>query len=152
MKSLVILAASILAPATLAMADCRCAESPTSETTHYGGNMSVIIVEKTPRSIVAGMVKNSAGPVAGALVELFDHGEYLTQDKSRESEQRPKQVRIAVCKTGPDGKFCFPHLPAGNYEIRSSFDLGWDVTSVSVVVDPQKGKRKPLRIDMVIGT
>jgi hypothetical protein len=152
LKSLVFLAPSLLVATTFALADCKCSPAPAAETTHYGGNETILFVESTPRSIVEGTVASAVGKVGGALVELFDHGEYLTQDRSHQTEDHPKQTRIAICTTGTDGKFCFPHLPAGHYEIRVSIGSGWDVSSMSVIVDPQKGKRKPLKIEMVIGT
>ena len=122
---------------------------------HWGGNQRVVVADEIPCKEIRGTVYEETGqPANGALVEIFTHPEYLLQVRSIgiKNEDEPQQRRIATCRTGPDGKFCFRNLAAGKYELRSSIDSGWDVTSIYVVVDPSKGKQKVMRVDMHLGT
>ena len=86
-------------------------------------------------------------PLAGALVEVFTHPEYLLSNDSY-SRGKPEQRRVAACMTGTDGKFCFRGLPAGKYELRSSSNdrYGWNASQVYVVVDHEEGKDKSHRL------
>ena len=153
LRSLAILAAVTLTASPPVLSNCRCTKALPQETTRYGGNTSLVFVDDKPYSALQGVIEYQVGGRVGdALVELFDHGEYLTQEKSDERKNQPKQTRIAACKTGPDGKFCFRHVRPGRYEIRSSIGSGMNVSSMSVIVDPEKGRSKSITIRMTVGT
>jgi protocatechuate 3,4-dioxygenase beta subunit len=153
LRSLAILAAVMLIASPPVLSDCRCTKALPEETTRHGGNVQVVLVDDKPYGSLQGVIEYQVGGrVDGALVELFDHGEYLTQETADERKSPPKQTRIAACKTGPDGKFCFRNVLPGRYEIRSSVGSGINVSSMSVIVDPQKGHRKLITIRMTVGT
>ena len=79
-------------------------------------------------------------PLADALVEVF------TDPKKSEGQ------RVAACRTGPDGKFCFSGLASGKYELRCSVNTGWNVTHVYLSVNHIIGKNKELQVRMSVGT
>jgi hypothetical protein len=89
-----------------------------------------------------------------ALVEVFDHPDWLLLGYPESEKAQLKQHRIAACKTGPDGRFCFVGLPHGNYEVRCSFDPGVDVTHVYVTLASSRlwHPRRSLRVYMSLGT
>jgi hypothetical protein len=141
----------LLASSTL-QGDCKCAHPVQGETTHWGGNEAVVEVEDAPLKQLQGIVKAEDGsPVSNALVEVFTHPEYLLSNLPNAWHDHPEQQRVGACLTSKDGKFCFRHLPAAAYELRSSVSSGWDVTHVHVTVDPQKGKAKKIVVPMQIG-
>ena len=142
----------LIAPAAL-RGDCKCARPNKEETTRWGGNEVVVVVKESPVKQLQGVVEEPGGsPFAGALVEIFNHPEYLLSDLPSAQVKKPEQQRVGVCLTRSDGKFCFKHLPPGTYEIRSSISTGWDVTKVHVTVDPKKGKSERIAVPMHIGT
>ena len=137
--------------ASSVLSDCKCHPAADNETTHFGGNEAVVFVAQESHRRLAGSVHAPDGTKLGnALVEVFDHPEYLLGDKPWET--RPEQKRLAACRTAADGKFCFPNLPPGKYELRSSVDSGWDVTHMYVVVDKEAGQKKQLVVEMKLGT
>jgi len=150
MKSLIVTLLSC-SMAAGAAADCTCIKPEPGETTHWGGNEEVVIIEKEAYSALRGAVFTGGDtPLAGALVELFTHPEYLLSAPGV-PRGRPEQKRVAACRTGRSGRFCFTNIPAGRYELRSSSSdryTGWDVSQVYVILDPARGKRAELRILM----
>ncbi len=134
--------------------DCRCNPPKDGETTHWVGNMVMVFVEKRPYQTLRGKVVISADgkPLGGALVEVFTNPEYLLSDKSY-SRGKPEQRRVAACRAGADGQFCFRGLASGKYELRSSSDdtYGWNASQIYVVVDRENGMSKYLRITMTLG-
>jgi hypothetical protein len=147
--ALVILAA-VVAPSVFS--DCKCARAEKGENTHWGGNEMIVIVEKTPHKQLRGLVTLNGEPAEGALVEIFTHPEYLVSQLPNATRDRAEQQRVAACRTGGDGRFCFRGLAKGAYELRSSVNSGWDVTHVHVLVDPQKGVGDNLKVVMKLGT
>jgi hypothetical protein len=129
--------------------DCKCVRPQEGETTHWGGNMSIELEQKSTLKIVQGRVENVGKPLRGALVEVFESDGHILRGSGGE---RQEQKRLAACRTSGDGKFCFKNLPSGTYEVRSSIDSGWDVTHVVVTVDAKKGKNDKLRLSMNVGT
>ena len=132
--------------------DCPCVAPEPNETTHQGGNEVITVIEKKTYKSVRGVVRNVNGePMEGVLVELFDKPEWIRKDHSSSPED---QNRIAACKTGPDGKFCFENIPAGEYELRGSKDSGWNPSHILVKVDPYdpKASDKGIRLQMTVGT
>jgi hypothetical protein len=134
---------------------CQCLKPQPEETTHWVGNLQVIFVEKTPYRQLRGMVQKPDGsPLSDALVEVFTNPGYLLIDKPISKQGRPNQRRVAACRTGPDGLFCFSNLPAGKYEIRSSSDdtrTGWNASQVYVLLNPRSGKKRELIVEMTLG-
>ncbi len=129
--------------------------SETKETTHWIGNLQIVDIEKKPLQNLGGIVKQPDGkPLKGALVEVFTKPEYLLIKKPIDKRGKPNQVRVAVCKTKENGKFSFAGLPAGKYELRSSSSdsaTGWNVTQIYVILNPKKGKKKQVVVEMSLG-
>jgi hypothetical protein len=135
------------------LGDCKCRHPEEGETTHWGGNQVVVLVEEKTHRKMEGIIEISDGrPLEHALVEIFDHPEYLLDQSSSPKRDHPEQKRLAVCRTAADGKFCLRDLPSGKYELRSSIDSGWNVTHVYVVLDKKAGQDKALRVLMELGT
>jgi len=138
---------------TSALGACRCNPPEKGETTHWVGNLVTVFAEKKGYRVLAGVVVRPDGkPLAEALVEVFTKPEYLLSEKTY-AMGKPGQRRIAACRTNVDGKFCFSGLKSGKYELRSSSNgsPGWNVSQIYVVVDPEKGLTKGLRVKMTIG-
>lgn len=135
------------------LGDCKCHRPEKGETTHWGGNEVIVVVEEKSYSKLQGTVEMSDGrPLEDALIEIFDHPDYLLDGSASSFKDRPEQKRLAVCRTAADGKFCFRGLPSGKYELRSSIGSGWNVTRVHVVVDKRAGRRKSIHVNMRVGT
>ena len=152
MRSLVLLLAFVTLTSPVLPSDCKCAYPVKEETTHWGGNEDVVLIEGSALKQLQGIVKAEDGsPVSSALVEVFTHPEYLESQFPSDRQNRPEQQRVGACVTSTDGKFCFRHLLAAAYEIRSSVSSGWDVTHVKVTLDAKRGKNKKLVVPMQIG-
>jgi len=139
--------------AAVAAADCTCIKLQPAETTHYGGNMEPVFVEKKAYRALRGAVfAPNETRVTGVLIEIFTHPEYLLSH-AISSRGRPEQKRIAACRTGSKGEFCFTNIPDGRYELRSSKDTNkaWDVSRVYVIVDSTSGTQEELKIRMELG-
>ena len=140
----------LIAPSVLG--ECKCSSVKEQETTRWGGNEVVVRIEKQNHKQVHGTVEDTfLKPVKGALVEIFDHPDYLLDQDAPFTRNHPEQKRVAACRTSRDGKFCFRSLPPGKYELRSSIDSNWNVTHVYVVVG-KKGETKKIQISMSLGT
>jgi protocatechuate 3,4-dioxygenase beta subunit len=99
------------------------------------------------------VLDNNGNELSGVLVEVFDHPEGLLLPYPQNQEAQLKQRRIAASKTGKSGRFCFPGLPNGKYELRCSFQIGVDVTHVYVRIGGSHGKaaKKELKVQMYLG-
>jgi len=147
-----ILVFSALVAPTL-LGDCRCHRAAKDATTKWGGNEVIVIKEeKNYRHLQGTIHMYDDRPVEDALVEVFDHPEYLLDESSAFKREQPEQKRLAACRTSAGGKFCFRNLPPGKYELRSSVDSRWNVTPVYVIVDEKAGQKKNLRVLMSVGT
>jgi hypothetical protein len=136
-----------------ALGDCKCGPVKEEETTHWGGHESAIFVEKNSYRQLRGTVQPGYGKTSKVvLVEIFDHPDYLLDRSANVREYHPEQKRVAACHTSAYGKFCFPILPSGKYELRTSIDGEWNTSHVYVVVDKKAGQRKHLRVLMDLGT
>lgn len=118
---------------------CNCDPAPPEAKTSWG-HENVIIkkheVFKSLRGKVVALVNGQ--PLAGVLVEVYDQPEGLLKDWREREAIKAIQRRLAACVTGADGEFCFPEIPAGEYELRCSKPHGWDSTSAYVVVAPRR--------------
>jgi len=146
-----LLACALAAPSVLG--DCECRRPDEGENTHWGGNQVVVFLEeKSYRKLEGTIDTYNRRPLEHALVEIFDHPEYLLDQSSSFKRDHPEQKKLAACQTGADGKFCFRGLPPGKYELRSSINSDWNVTHVYVVLDKKAGQGKALRVLMELGT
>jgi hypothetical protein len=132
--------------------NCSCIALAPDETTHSGGNEIVTFVERKTYKSIRGVARDVNGePLKGVLVEIFDKPEWIIKgNSSSPSEQR----RIAACKTGNDGGFCFLNIPAGEYELRGSIDSAWNPSHVYIKINPKgrRSSRKEIRLQMTVGT
>jgi hypothetical protein len=133
---------------------CNCRQTPPDESTHWGGNLGVVYQETKTYKTIQGVVLDMDEPFPGVLVEIFDEPDYLLFGYPQYQELQKKQHRIAACKTREDGRFCFPNISKGKYEIRASFDSGFDVTHVWVQIDPRnsQAKKADMKIPIWVGT
>ena len=135
--------------------DCRCVPTALNETTHWGGNRGIVVQETKSYPSMRGVVLDQSGSeMNNILVEVFDHPEGLLLPYPRNKEAERKQRRIAACKTGEAGRFCFVGLPSGKYELRCSIQGGgWDVTHVYVRIAPgcRKDGKTELKVQMYLG-
>lgn len=142
----------LLCVSTSLRSDCKCAHPGKDETTRWGGNEMVVKIEEQPFRQIQGIVKDKSGSlVSNALVEIFTYPEYLVTNLPNAQSEHREQKRVGACVTSANGKFCFRHLPAADYELRASVSSGWDVTHLHVTVDPKKGRAEKIVVPMEIG-
>jgi hypothetical protein len=101
-KIIVLLALSIGIAASV-LGDCKCAHPAKGETTHWGGNQLIVVVDKNPHKQLRGTIEEGADdtPIEGALVEIFIHPEYL-REKPLSGKSVTPQRRVGVCRTADD--------------------------------------------------
>jgi hypothetical protein len=152
-RQFLMLSVLLVVPNMTAFADCRCAPINNGEVTHWTGNRTelFISIEKVTYRQLKGKVLTSTNgaPFSGVLVEVFNNPDYLLPNHSF---RREKQIRVAACRAGNNGNFCFADLSSGEYELRVSSDqrtVEWNTSQVYVVVDREKGKRKDLIVAMI---
>ena len=134
---------------------CRCVPAPLNEATHYGGNRLIVFHETKSYPSLQGVVLDQSGAeMQDVLIEVFDHPEWLLLGYPEFEKARQKQRKIAACKTGADGRFCFAGLPHGKYELRCSFGPGMNGTHVHVTIAGSRiaHPRRSLRVTMSLGT
>lgn len=155
---LILFAVCLVASMHAGKCDCRAVAS--NETTRVGGNEWVVYREPGVKRRIQGVVSMPLKELhEDLLVELFDKPDYLLcewkPDNPDRCTTRPPddQRRLAACRTGKDGKFCFDNLPAGTYELRISKSQEWSPTHVYVVVDPKdpKSTNTPIEVSLNIG-
>jgi hypothetical protein len=150
------LALVLISPVNImATDDCKCVSAAPSETTRWGGNREMVVIEEqeTYRAMRGEVIDWSGAKIPNVLVEVFDHPEGLLLDYPQRKEAQLKQRRIAACKTGAAGRFCFSGLPKGTYELRCSIGSGWDVTHFYVQIGkiPGKATKRELKVEMHLG-
>lgn len=155
---LMIFAVFLVNPTRAKKCDCRAAAS--NETTRAGGNEWIVYKELGVHRRIEGIVRMPLPELQEEiLVEVFDNPDYLLCEWKPENPNRcmmtpsGDQRRLAACRTGKDGKFCFESIPAGSYELRVSKDQGWSPTHVYLVIDPKdpKSTNKPIKVSLRIG-
>ena len=137
---------------------CRSAKA-TNETTRWGGNHWNAKKDEIVYKSLIGSVKMwvDDSPFDNVLVEVFDQPDYLFCERlpnnpnGCSTKPPANQRRIASCLTGKDGKFGFAGLSSGEYELRISAGVAWNVEHIYVRVDPKKGKTKRIQIGMRVG-
>ena len=141
----------VAAPPTMSV-ECACHKPEKGDKTRYGGNMTVVVpMDKTYGELHGTVQMNDGRILENALVEIFDNADYLL-DSNPSAHKHSRQTRLAACVTGPDGKFCFRHLPSGKYELRSSIGNGWSVTHVVVAVKKGSRDNEEIAVEMSLGT
>lgn len=113
--------------------ECSCKTPDLDETTHEGGNKIITVQDKKVYKFLHGKVFVGDEPLSDVLIEIFDQPEWIINGDSKSPVE---QNRIAACKTGKDGSFCFKDLPPGKYELRASKDIRWNPIYIYVIVDP----------------
>jgi len=124
-------------------------QAAVSTATIWGGNTNVVVQWSKPVRLIKGIVETSAGaPLAGVLVEIYDHPEVVLRDPS---SSRTGQKRITGVLTDQAGRFLF-ELPDGDYEIRASKSSEFDVTSVVVHLRKSvASSRARLKVKLLLG-
>jgi len=123
--------------------ECKCRVAESWTTTHKGYFESTLVEPATQYKRLAGIVYLDDTPVEDVLVELFPY----TKQPSAERK------RLTACITGADGRYCFAGIAKGRYEIRVSKDGGFEITYVSVYLDPnnRKASDSELGISIKVG-
>ena len=135
--------------------NCGCKCVSTSETTYEGHGFILVDpderVVKTFRGTVIypEHIYPKQEPVPETLVEVFDHPEAIPKTPSEAKQAQEVRRRVAACKTGENGKFCFDNLPFGKYELRYS-KSGFEPTSLIINYDPDNSKSSKEEIEAEI--
>lgn len=129
-----------------------CKSAPPNQMTAWG-RQNIILKEPAVLKNIRGKVIAGEKPLAGVLVEIYDHPEGLLKDWKEREAMKAKQNRIAACITDVSGIFSFQKLPAGKYEVRFSGADDWDSTSIYTIVNPKnpRSKSKKLMVRMQVG-
>jgi protocatechuate 3,4-dioxygenase beta subunit len=113
--------------------------------------------KETLREIHGEVFANAAepSPLEGVVVEVYDNPDVaLHSYPSHSTDDSPEkaQKRLAACKTGVDGRFCFPGIPPGRYEVRVSKEL-WQLQPIIIKLDPRsrRSSKKGLRVMLHAG-
>ena len=146
--------------ALISVKKCGCRAAASNETTRVGGNEWVVYKEPGVHQRVKGVVRMPLPELQeDLLVEVFDKPDYLLCEWKPNNPNRctmtpsDDQRRLAACRTGKDGEFCFDNIPAGSYELRVSKSQEWSPTHVYLVIDPKdpKSTNKPIEVSLRIG-
>jgi hypothetical protein len=128
---------------------CGCIKAKPSEQTGRGGHEVITIYKRTPYKQIRGTVIDPTGDtLEGALVEVFVNSDFF----SRNTDTSKKERRVAACKTIANGKFCFPNLPPGKYELRIS-QQGFCTTHMSLIVATpiQRSSSRQITVTLAVG-
>lgn len=119
---------------------CHC-QNAIEYKTQWGHNNTVVKVRKTQK-LINGLVMYIDGkPAMNALVEIYEYSE-----SSEKSDWKYSQKRVAACKTCETGRFSFPHLPSGLYEVRVSLD-GYGTQSIAgIKIKQNSSKSNPIMV------
>lgn len=118
---------------------CTCIKPPAGENTHWSNGQVTMKDDRIYKSLHGIFQYSKGSPIPEVLVEIYDKPESVL----RSWRKKPlRQRRIAACKTGADGKFCFLNIPPGRYELRGSKAAEtsgpWNPVRAYVILDPRK--------------
>ncbi len=120
---------------------CQCEKVSKEETTYWGWQKVILRGETVIGKIYGQALDPLDKPMSGVLVEVFSDPDVLLMEPSPEREKRERnQRRIAACKTGQNGKFCFAGISLGRYELRCS-KKGYDAPQMIIMLDPKTNRR-----------
>jgi hypothetical protein len=135
-KLCVILLILLLNGSSFPQSDCTCKKAGVDEIT-YGSTVLWPLEEQRVKMIHGQVFIAGSTPILAvddALVEVFTYPESVAGLKLWSAERERKQKRVAACKTGENGEFCFTGLRPGRYELRVS-KQGLSVASGVIVLD-----------------
>ena len=138
----------LLATSFLQSGECQCKKVPDDVTTHQG-HESVLLADEEKVSVLRGeVVDPSEASLPETLVEVFGDPDVLLLPNNPDIESRKeKRRRVAACRTGEDGKFCFSDLRGGRYELRFSRE-GFNTVSVVVSVNAHHQASEGIKMPM----
>jgi hypothetical protein len=148
MKTLFAAVAIVLLLIPLAHARrCTGGSTRTSDNTRGGGNELITLIERRPLSVVNGVVADQFGaePEVTGLVEVYTNPGWILKNQLRPV---PPQKRIIACEVNSRGRFFITGLKRGVYELRFSAVGPVDIAHMYVTIDPKKGRKKFLRINL----
>jgi hypothetical protein len=128
---------------------CGCITARPDETTGRGGHDTIRITERRTHRELRGVVIDPMGDIMNdALVEVIRNATAFPLYP----ETGEKLPRVAACKTSKNGRFCFPRLRAGKYELRIS-KMGFNNIHIFLTVAPQhqNSSRRHMKIRMELG-
>ncbi len=114
------------------------------------GQEWIVYSYRVKLSQVGGVVLDPAGePLPGVLVEVYEKGDVLLKSGHKNDARR----RLVFSTDGNDGRFAFPGLKPGKYELRFT-KSGFDTLSliVSVVAPHDHGWKLLIRVQMKVAT
>ena len=125
-----ILVIHTIGSAALPQGNCRCRKATADDQTIWGHIANQYEEERPVRSI-HGTVRNPVDyPIEGALVEV------LPDDGKDSTPTSNSHRRVAACRVGADGKFCFTGVKPGKY-ILAVGAQGFNISFVSVTLSPK---------------
>jgi len=128
--------------ATFVLADRKCSRPAKGETTHYGGDQLVVVVDDKPYKTFYGAVADPAEAVKGAGVEVFDHGEYLLLTSPESKKDLPNKRDLPPAKQRPMEAFASEnYLPANTKYARALARAGTSRRCSSSLI-PKKDNEK----------
>ncbi|HEX6187839.1 MAG TPA: carboxypeptidase-like regulatory domain-containing protein [Pyrinomonadaceae bacterium] len=121
---------------------CTCIKPAAEEATYWSSGEVTMNDDKVYKT-VHGVIQYPDGkPMPDALVEIYNKPENVLRSWKGLKQKPIRQKRIAACKTGTDGKFCFTNIPSGKYELRTSKSsemcCAWNPVRAYLVLDPRK--------------
>jgi protocatechuate 3,4-dioxygenase beta subunit len=130
----------------LAQSNCPCKSASDAETTHWGNDPVQYSGIDTVKRIYGKVVNTNGESLGDALVEVFEPPAekiYVYHLDSRK--------RVAACKTGPDGSFCFAALRPKQYVVCASAghgELKASCRSIKLVPRGARGSGKGLSFEL----
>jgi hypothetical protein len=102
---------------TYANETCKCRKAKQTDKTCWGWDRGHSEINGgTVKEIRGRVVAGDGSPVAGTLIEVYEHPELDLDIRKRR----------AACRTDENGAFCFRGLSPGRYELRGSCASGFD--------------------------
>ena len=126
--------------------NCRCRKATADDETIWGHIANQYTEERPVRSIEGEVRDVLGGAIEEALVEVFaDDGNLLTPTS--------RHRRVAACRVGADGKFCFTGIKEGKY-ILAVGATGFNISLISVTLRPKnrRSSGKGLQVSLQVGT